>query len=219
MNHEAKETDRKKEVKLTGVPSALKALEKLKHINLAVVYVQLEVGAQLAEKYGVDAADFYITPQWWDQNVGHSGTFEEMAKLFDKHYRTFVEAQLKQALGTEVTVGAVAEESVRESDETEQTESNRQEKSDEEVYDLQSNKSYELLAGLSASLAEAEENAIRFAEIVGYDNVEPDDDESFLTDLLEYIAKKYHLQLDSGELQAIFDHLKTITNSADSDDV
>ncbi len=42
-------------------------------VNAAVIAVQKMTG-------------FEINPQWWDQNVGNSGTSEEVLDRFDKAY-------------------------------------------------------------------------------------------------------------------------------------
>ena len=55
------------------LPHSEKALESLGHINLAVVYVQLEVGARLGQQYGVDPSAFYIRKRRSQWNIPRNG--------------------------------------------------------------------------------------------------------------------------------------------------
>lgn len=151
----ATEQKQPEKIKISEIPSAVEALESLRDINLSVIYAQLEVGNTLAKRYGVDASTFYITPDWWDQHVRHSGTFQEMAQLFDSAYRTFVADQIAEITGSEVAIGDEPTDAAfgetRESDQ-----------------------SYEMTRRLGVALAEVEENAKAFAETVGFTANEAD---------------------------------------------
>jgi hypothetical protein len=183
---------------VTGVPRASKALETLGNINLAVIYVQLEVGANLSVEYGVDASAFYISLEWWNNNITNNGTFNDMAEKFDKAYKVLVAQKIAEITQSDVSVGEGNGELYVEQTEDTQTDNS------ESV-----NKSYEMLENLGAALSEAENNAIAFAERVGFDGDETYG-EVFLIDLVEHVATKYELNLDEKELDSIYEHVKAV---------
>lgn len=183
-------------VQISGIPRAVEALESLRDINLSVIYVQLEVGSRLSEQYGVDASAFYISREWWDNNVGHSGTFSEMASSFDNAYKGLVSQRIADITQSEVVVAddagelsVTAEEAVGSTEET--------------------NRSYEMLENLGNALTEAEDNAIAFAKIVGFETDEGYS-EAFLVDLVAYVDEKYTLSLSEEDLDKIYEHVKQV---------
>lgn len=186
-------------VQISGIPRAVEALESLRDINLSVIYVQLEVGSRLSEQYGVDASAFYISREWWDNNVGHSGTFSEMASSFDNAYKELVSQRIAEITQSEVVVAddsgelsVSSQEDVAESSSTEEL-----------------NRSYEMLENLGNALTEAEDNAVAFAKIVGFDTDEAYS-EAFLVDLVAYVDEKYALSLSEEDLDKIYGHVKAI---------
>lgn len=189
------------EGRLRGVPSASKALETLGDINLSVIYVQLEVGASLAEEYGVDASTFYISLEWWNNNVTNNGTFTDMAEKFDAAYRVLVAQKLSEITQTETTVEEGAGELHVGQPEGGQVESAKG-----------ASKSYEMLENLGAALTEAENNAIAFAKRVDFDSSEAYG-ETFLIDLIEHVATRYELNLNEAQLDSILEHVKTVMRS------
>lgn len=183
-------------VQISGIPRAVEALESLRDINLSVIYVQLEVGDRLAEQYGVDASTFYISREWWDSNVGHSGTFSEMASSFDSAYKGLVSQRIAEITQSEVVVAddtgelsVTAEETVGGTEET--------------------IRSYEMLENLGNALTEAEDNAIAFAKMVGFEADEAYS-EAFLLELVAYVDEKYTLSLSKEDLDKIYEHVKAL---------
>ena len=165
------------------LPHSLKALESLGHINLAVVYVQLEVGARLGQQYGVDPSAFYITPAWWDENVGHNGTFQEMARSFDRGYAELVASKVSEiALPVQSEEGLVI-------DSTEQ------------------DRDFEIVEELAEALVEAEENAYKFAELVEFGHVDDSEREPFLEGLTLHVVHKYGIDLGPDETESIKSYL------------
>lgn len=171
------------------LPHSEKALENLGHINLAVVYVQLEVGAQLSQEYGVDPSEFYITPSWWDENVGHNGTFQEMARSFDQSYAEFVENKVRK-IAPPVQSGENVDTSTEERE-----------------------RDFEIAQELSLALVEAEESAHKFAKLVEFGEVETSEREPFLESLMLYVVNKYDLDLSPDETASVTAYLHDITSS------
>lgn len=186
-------------VQISGIPRAVEALESLRDINLSVIYVQLEVGSRLSEQYGVDASAFYISREWWDDNVGHSGTFSEMASSFDNAYKGLVSQRIAEITQSEVIVA----------DDAGELSVSSQEDAAESNSTKEPNRSYEMLENLGNALAEAEDNAVAFAKIVGFDTDEAYS-EAFLVDLVAYVDEKYALSLSEEDLDKIYGHVKVI---------
>lgn len=216
MAHEvapAQETTKTPEkVEISGIPSSRKALEQLHDIDLSVIYVQLEVGTRLAEKYadqGAAAEMFYISPEWWSDNISNNdppGVFGGMAQSFDVSYPKFVAEQIQQLTGAH----NVAIEEGGANDELTAVGSSAEEGFiDFEDSQDRLNQSYELLENLATALGEAEEHAQKFAEIVGFEAT-PEESEVFLTDLMEHVIEKYELNLTEAETASLMSHLKEV---------
>lgn len=186
-------------VQISGIPRAVEALESLRDINLSVIYVQLEVGSRLSEQYGVDASAFYISREWWDDNVGHSGTFSEMASSFDNAYKGLVSQRIAEITQSEVVVA---------DDSGELSVSSREDVAEPSSTE-ESSRAYEMLENLGNALTEAEDNAVAFAKIVGFDTDEAYS-EAFLVDLVAYVDEKYALSLSEEDLDKIYGHVKAV---------
>ena len=183
--------------------SAVNVLERVGHINIAVVFVQLRAGAELGERYGVDPAIFYIEKDWWDRYVGHSGTFQSMAKDFDTNYRKYVEkiinniekgADYKQKLDVEaeavVDPYSVADKTYSENlADTEHT-----------------------TTISSKIILEAQTHVIGFAELIksGYKVDLSKDPVDFIKNLIDYVLLQNNIKTTEAERVTLFDNLSQI---------
>jgi hypothetical protein len=193
MNNSEKESANRSPEKSAQakLESARSALERVGHINLAVVFVQLETGARLAKEYNVDASRFYISKGWWDTNIGHNDSFQTMAENFDRCYQRYVQ---------DIIDSLPIDSRVKLDEEAESDSVGDQE---------DASRVQELLRQLAAGLVKAEDEVKLFAQTVQFQSdqsIEADNAE-FIKDLIEYTIRHYDLQLLPEEAVKLFDHL------------